>query len=69
VFCVDVSRTQFCICCRDGTFSSLLSMVDGSSGDYGFFGGMKNMWAGPSHWKPGFAGKCLVSDLNESEGS
>ena len=35
----------------DGTFNSLLSMVSGDTSDYSFFGTMKNMWAGPSHWK------------------
>lgn len=26
-------------------------MVNGSSSEYSFFGKMKNMWAGPDHWK------------------
>lgn len=35
---------------RDGTFNSLLGLV-ADGGDYSFFGGMKNMWAGPGYWK------------------
>ncbi|KAF6020750.1 NCAPH [Bugula neritina] len=34
----------------DGTFNSLLGLV-ADGGDYSFFGGMKNMWAGPGYWK------------------
>ncbi|XP_067928829.1 condensin complex subunit 2-like isoform X2 [Watersipora subatra] len=38
-------------CITDGTYSSLLSLVNRKGGDYSFFGRMKNMWAGPGHWK------------------
>lgn len=46
-----IFRRHLCPCCRDGTYNSLLSMVSEAGGEYSFFSNMKNMWAGPGHWK------------------